>query len=105
MKAVAYHKAQFQEQVERVIQRCPADTKLKLVRQFLSQLVQREVPIDAIYRIKYRITLLRLTMVVHFQIAVKYPPDGGFHTIIHCQLLHKPHKGTTFSSDKRQYKL
>lgn len=66
--------AQLDEEVQRVVERCPADRKAQFVGQFSAKLVEGEVGRHGRHRIEYGITLRRLAMTVHLKKPVKNGP-------------------------------
>ena len=83
LKAVSDDQAQFHEQFERVIQRCPADRKLQVAVQLFTKFLQREMTIDAIDGIKDGKALRRLAELVQFQVIGEDIPDRYLNTIFH----------------------
>ena len=83
LKTVANNQTQFQEQLQRVVQRGTTHGKVILVGQLLTQFVQGEMPVHPIHRVQYGIAFRRLAVVVQFQIIRQYRPDGFLHILLH----------------------
>ena len=63
LKAMAHDQTQLHEQLQGVIQRCPADWKPQLAAQFVAQLLKREMSYHTIDSIQNSITLRSLAMI------------------------------------------
>ena len=87
LKTVSHHQSQFNEELQRVIQRSPAHGKVILLGKLLAQLLKREMLLRAIYCIQYGKPLRSLPVLVQFQIARQYVFDGYFDVFFHSYVV------------------
>lgn len=83
LKTVSNDQPQLHEELQRVIQRSPAHGETQLFIQFFAQLLQREMPIDAIYGIKNGHALRRLSQAILFQVPRQDVPDRFLDIFFH----------------------
>lgn len=70
-ETVAHDKSEADEQLHRVVERCPGDTEVPRLKQF-SKFLESEMPVVAVDSIQYGIPLRGLTVPVALKIAVEH---------------------------------